>query len=120
MISVAGKTSNQDVRNVCIICYHLAKHLEARQSVAGVIASTGLVIDKESARIRMVFLNSIKAAPGQEHRLMVRHFLVHKGWIKTDQYPEDLPLEQIPNGKDETDKFMDELIKFGMSMQQEA
>ena len=84
------------------------------------LGSTQLVIDKETAKQRMSLLNKLKAAPGQDNRAMLTHFLMIKKWIGDGQTPDDWPLKHMPNGTLELLKLADEIDEFSKRQAKEA
>jgi len=68
----------------------------------------------------MALLNKLKAAPGQDNRAMLTHFLMVKKWIGNGQTPDDWPLKQMPNGTLELLKLADEIDEFSKRQAKEA
>ena len=90
------------------------------QATNELLASTQLVIDKETAKQRMSLLSKLKAAPGQPNRAMMTHFLMVKKWISDGQTPDDWPLQHMPNGNLELLKLADEIDEFSKRQAKEA
>lgn len=61
---------------------------------------------------RMRALHRLKAAPGEENRAVVAHFLTVRGWIKGDQHPEDWDLAHVPKNLAELTALGAEISQF--------
>ncbi len=67
----------------------------------------------------MKLLNTLKAAPGQENRAMITHFLMVKKWITHPQTPDDWPVSKMPRNDMELMKLATDIDEFQQRQQRE-
>lgn len=67
-------------------------------------------------KYRLQTLNRLQAAPGGKQRPLVHQFLTVRGWIRSDQEPEDWLLDHLPKSAEEFVALGEDIKRFEREM----